>query len=226
MDKILSSKLKDQFFRFVFLVMFLSTALFLNSCGVKKTLVTPPSVPRVPPALQSWHQLITDNQNGSEFTKLLSVNTFFNKLQYIEDSVLWGTKDYWATPIELLEKGGGDCEDFAIAKYFTLRQMGVQEGKLRITYVIAQDRNTTKPHMVLNYYRTDIAIPLVLDSLHPAILPATQRPDLLPVYSFNGNDLWLAKKSHTEKVRSSKGLSLWQGVLHRYHAEIANLPFQ
>jgi len=206
-------------------ILLLFTALLLNSCEVKKPPLTLPPAQMVPPVLQSWYQLIIDKQHSTEAIKLISVNSFFNQLRYVEDQDLWGQEDYWATPVELLEKGAGDCEDFAIAKYFTLKQMGVAEEKLRITYVLAAQRDNS-PHMVLQYYKSPYSTPLVLDSLEKAIVPDTQRADLLPAYSFNTNTLWLVDKTGSEKIRSADGLSLWQDVLSRYNAEIAGLPFQ
>ena len=84
-------------------------------------------------------------------------------MQFINDQALWEKKDYWATPIETLSIGGGDCEDYAIAKYFTLKQLGVDESKLRLTYVKAIELN--QAHMVLTYFENKRAVPLVLDNL-------------------------------------------------------------
>ena len=126
-------------------------------------------------------------------------------------------QDYWATPIEFLRKGAGDCEDFALAKYFTLREMGVPANQLRITYVKALQLN--QAHMVVTWYATPDAIPLVLDNLKTAILPATQRTDLLPVYAFNGEGLWLPQSGGNKRVGDSKRLSRWQDLLTRMRAE-------
>lgn len=121
---------------------------------------------------------------------------FFNdRLLFRDDRVIWNQGDYWASPIEALRKGAADCEDYAIAKYLTLRQLGVASEKLRITYVKALRLN--QAHMVLTYYPTPTAIPLVLDNLTGKIQPATQRTDLLPVYSFNGEGLWLPAPAAT-----------------------------
>jgi len=81
-----------------------------------------------------WQALIRENHSLPEQEKLNRVNAFFNaNVQFIDDQALWDKKDYWATPIETLSIGGGDCEDYAIAKYFTLKQLGVDENKLRLT---------------------------------------------------------------------------------------------
>ncbi|MGK2888911.1 MAG: transglutaminase-like cysteine peptidase [Candidatus Malihini olakiniferum] len=107
-----------------------------------------------------------------------------------DDRVIWQQEDYWATPIEALHKGMADCEDYSIAKYFALRRFGILNEKLRITYVKALRLN--QAHIIVTYYYpTPTSIPLVLNNLTDKILPVTQRTDLLPVYSFNGEGLWL-----------------------------------
>ncbi|MBJ9873895.1 transglutaminase-like cysteine peptidase, partial [Citrobacter werkmanii] len=85
--------------------------------------------------INAWQQLLIQLRNADEKTQLREVNRFFNiQLRYAEDSDIWHSVDYWATPVESLRKGEADCEDYAIAKYFTLRQLGVADDKLRITY--------------------------------------------------------------------------------------------
>ncbi|WP_418230239.1 cysteine protease LapG [Buttiauxella izardii] len=168
--------------------------------------------------ITAWQQLLLQQRNQSEQAQLNAVNLFFNKkLHYREDIDIWGAIDYWATPVESLRKGEADCEDYALAKYFTLRHLGVSGEKLRITYVKAlrQDR----AHMVLTWYATPDAIPLVLDSLTDNILPATQRSDLLPVYSFNDSGLWLPGSQNNKRVGDSKRLSRWQDVLKKMREE-------
>jgi predicted transglutaminase-like cysteine proteinase len=116
--------------------------------------------------------------------KLSLVNAFFNKTNFKSDVVHWGKEDYWASPVELLSTNGGDCEDYSIAKYFTLKAMGVPAENLRITYVKAVRLN--QAHMVLAYYEQPNKEPLILDNMTDQILPASKRTDLVPVYSFNG----------------------------------------
>ena len=131
-------------------------------------------------------------KDATEQEKLVKVNDFFNRLQWKDDREVWGQKDYWATRMEFLGKGAGDCEDFVTAKYFTLKQLGVSTQKLYFTYVKALDYN--QAHMVLSYYDSPKSIPLVLDNINPNIKIATQRKDLAPVYSFNGDSLFLSKQ--------------------------------
>lgn len=142
--------------------------------------------------------LMSSLQNASVQEKLVKVNDFFNALRWTTDMEVWGKKDYWATRMEFLGKGAGDCEDYVIAKYFTLKQLGVPTDKLYFTYVKALKYN--QAHMVLSYYETPKSIPLILDNINGKIKIATQRTDLLPVYSFNGDSLYLAKQEGLGQV--------------------------
>jgi predicted transglutaminase-like cysteine proteinase len=168
--------------------------------------------------LISWRDLINNHQQLDELTKLEKVNNFFNSLEFVNDIDHWGKDDYWATPLQMLASNGGDCEDFSIGKYFTLREMGIPAERLRLTYVKALKLN--QAHMVLTYSPTAGADPLVLDNLTDEISSASDRDDLLPVYSFNGSGLWLAKARGADKrVGRSERLSRWQEVIARIDKE-------
>ena len=164
--------------------------------------------------LVAWENLIITDNSQTELEKLEKVNQFFNQMEFVEDIDHWGNKDYWATPIEFLGTQGGDCEDFTIAKYFTLKAMGIEEEKLNLTYVKALTYNIH--HMVLTYFSTPGSEPLVLDNIVADIKPASQRRDLLPIYSFNGTGLWLAKQRGRGKLAgSSSRLKRWQDLVQR-----------
>jgi predicted transglutaminase-like cysteine proteinase len=142
--------------------------------------------------LVGWEKLTKDYKNADELKKIEAVNTFFNLIEYVSNIDHWGKADYWATPLEFLVSGGGDCEDFTVAKYFTLLDLGVPDDKLLITYVKALETN--QAHMVLSYYPSPDSIPLILDNLNKELLSADKRTDLKPIYSFNGTGLWAAKQ--------------------------------
>lgn len=165
--------------------------------------------------LIQWQNLLSSAKGLPEHDKLKQVNDFFNlNVRFVDDVIQWKTEDYWATPLEFLATGAGDCEDFAIAKYFTLKELGVDESKMRITYVKALRHD--QAHMVLTFFASPKSIPDVLDNLIADILPATQRSDLLPVYSFNGSGLWIAKARNAGKrVGNSDRLSLWNELKTR-----------
>lgn len=171
--------------------------------------------------LENWRDMMELNNNNAEKEKLEQVNRFFNQIVFVSDMEHWGVEDYWATPVEMLATNGGDCEDFSIAKYFTLVEMGVPVDRLKITYVKALSLN--QAHMVLTYYPTPDSIPLVLDNLIPEIKSASDRRDLVPVYSFNGDGLWLAKELGLGRnVGKSDRISLWRSLTGRIEKEAEN----
>lgn len=164
-------------------------------------------------------QLLADSSGLAESAKLARVNEFFNRIPFDSDWDLWDKEDYWATPIEVLGIDGADCEDFAIAKYFSLRELGVPAQRLRITYVKAIELN--QAHMVLAYYPHPEAEPLILDNLIPAIRPAGERDDLVPVYGFNGESLWLAaNKGQGSKVGGSSRIKRWNALRAKMAGEL------
>lgn len=165
--------------------------------------------------LVGWEELIRQDKTVTDRDKLHKVNQFFNsRLRFANDVEVWGIQDYWATPIEFLCKGAGDCEDFAIAKYFTLTALGIPDERLKITYVKAIQYNIH--HMVLTYYSEPDAEPLVLDNLVDSITPASKRTDLMPIFGFNGSGLWTAKQREQGKLAgSSNRIRLWQELLQK-----------
>lgn len=156
-----------------------------------------------------------------EREKLELVNDFMNRTPFVADLQHWGKEDYWATPVEFLSTNGGDCEDFSIAKYFALRSLGVPDEKLRITYV-KEIVVYNEAHMVLAYFPAPDVEPLVLDNINKSIRPASTRTDLVPVYSFNGSGLWLAKDQtgRGQSVGGSDRIGHWKDVQKRLRAAL------
>ena len=171
----------------------------------------------------AWRELIATLDNKNERKQLEEINLFFNQLYFVDDIRLWGKKDYWATPLEFLGSNAGDCEDFTIAKYFSLLELGVPDKKLRLIYLKALDFNQF--HMVLAYYPTPSSVPLILDNIDKEIKLATERTDLLPIYSFNGQHLWLMKgKGNGQQAGQSSRLSLWNDLRARNKGLRLNHP--
>lgn len=170
--------------------------------------------------LTDWQNTLALADNTGESEKLRRVNDFFNRrLAFDDDISVWGQSDYWATPLETIGQGRGDCEDFSIAKYYSLVLLGIPVDKLRLVYVKARQNGPAGPtqqaHMVLAYYATPNADPLVLDNLNTEIRPASRRSDLSPIFSFNSAGLWLG----TGNQSSKSNLSRWQDLLARARAE-------
>ncbi|MBY0579301.1 MAG: transglutaminase-like cysteine peptidase [Burkholderiales bacterium] len=168
-----------------------------------------------------WQKVMEKGKNAPVPDKLRLANDFFNRVTFVSDLEHWGKEDYWATPVEMLATNGGDCEDFAIGKYFTLLAMGVPMERLRITYVRALQFNpVNQAHMVLAYYATPDADPLILDNLDKTIWPGSQRDDLMPIYSFNGGGLWLAKeRGEGRQVGKADRIGFWNEMIERMNKE-------
>lgn len=161
----------------------------------------------------AWEALIIDAQVEDEQVKLELVNRFMNQMEFISDQDHWQQTDYWATPLEFLATNGGDCEDYSVAKYVTLRMLGVPSEKMRLMYVKSKTYGVS--HMVLTYYPSKDDVPLVLDNLEEEILLASERPDLEPVLSFNGDGQWLARlHGRGEKIDNSSG-EIWRQIMLR-----------
>lgn len=171
----------------------------------------------------AWVRLLADARDLPETDKLKAVNDFLNRnIHFEDDQTLWGQPDYWATPLETLTVGAGDCEDFSIAKYFSLKAIGIPTSKLRLIYVKAQlggsASGMSQAHMVLAYYPSPEAEPLVLDNLISEIRTASRRPDLSPVFSFNSDGIWTGSGT-TQATNDTSRLSRWRDLLLRARTE-------
>lgn len=174
--------------------------------------------------IDDMRTLFSQLQGKNEKEQLTRVNEFVNQRIRIfgNDIDIWGKSDYWATPLESLGREAGDCEDYSIAKYMFLRELGIPNDKLRLTYVRAQiggpNSRVFQAHMVLSYYETPDVEPLILDNLIGDIRTASRRPDLRPIFSFNSNELWVGS-SGSSKGDSSAHLSRWRDLLERSRNE-------
>jgi len=175
--------------------------------------------------LRDWQKVLAESRSVAEKNKLQKVNDFINRrIGFDTDMEIWNQSDYWATPLETIGQGRGDCEDFAIIKYYSLKDAGVPLAKLRLVYVKARLNGPAGPylqaHMVLAYYPTPNAEPLVLDNLVAEIRPASQRRDLQPVFSFNSEAIWNGVAGNSAKGAGGTGqLSRWQDLLQRARKE-------
>ena len=167
--------------------------------------------------VENWDSMIESSKNESVLNKIKNVNDFFNQLTYKTDLAHWKQKDYWATPLEFMGSGAGDCEDYAIAKYFSLIKLGIPDDKLRITYVTYSKSNSKfeQAHMVLTYYHKIGAEPVVLDNIDKTLQLASKRTDLKPVYSFNATGLWQAKTKGEARVGNNE-LKSWKDLMSRF----------
>jgi predicted transglutaminase-like cysteine proteinase len=178
--------------------------------------------PRATDGVRQLEPLLTLAMDFDDDARLAAVNHFFNRrIAFADDTRTWNQLDYWASPLELLAKGAGDCEDYVIAKYFSLLVTGVPVSQLRLVYVRLQmggSAGVVQPHMVLAYYASHAAEPLILDNLINDIRPASRRTDLIPVFSFNGEGLWQGVDGPAVPDSITR-LSRWREVLAKAKAE-------
>jgi predicted transglutaminase-like cysteine proteinase len=136
-----------------------------------------------------WKEFIAELQGKDLTTQLKEVNRAFNAHRYILDIDNWGEEDYWATPYQFL-KMHGDCEDYAISKYFTLKALGVPVEDMRV--VALQDQNLDLGHAVLVVYVGEQ--PMLLDNQIAAVVPANSIRHYNPVFSINEDGWWLHRR--------------------------------
>jgi predicted transglutaminase-like cysteine proteinase len=163
----------------------------------------------------AWENLIHHSLDKTEAEKIVAVNNFINRMHWVSDKNLWNQKDYWATPIESLIRNAGDCEDFSIAKYFTLLALDIPVDRLRISYVKLSNQQY---HMVLSYYPSPVSEPLILDNFNKTMLKRHQRKDLSFLFSFNSKYLWLSSEKRVN-ISDNNSLKLWNRMMKRIESE-------
>jgi predicted transglutaminase-like cysteine proteinase len=139
--------------------------------------------------LQEWRQLLKEIAGLEPMAQLDAVNSFMNRAPYVTDPVNYGLPDYWATPLQFMNKDG-DCEDYAIAKYFSLRQLGLPDERMRI--VVVDDLNLRVPHAILVVYLGERAY--ILDNQISRVVPAEIVNHYKPIYSINEHAWWLHRR--------------------------------
>jgi predicted transglutaminase-like cysteine proteinase len=133
-----------------------------------------------------WRRFLDQIRGRQGLARLDAVNRYMNRFRYVSDLANWGVEDYWETPNEFLNRDG-DCEDFAIAKYKSLRALGMSDDQLRI--VVLQDLNLRIAHAVLVVL--DGGKAWVLDNQIDQVIDAERIRHYRPYYSINASAYWL-----------------------------------
>jgi predicted transglutaminase-like cysteine proteinase len=152
------------------------------------------------PSKKAWNTLKAQFRNKSELERLRAVTKFFNKWPYRLDMANWGVSDYWETPWEFLRKSG-DCEDYSIAKFYALKELGFTGDQLRIVAVLDSIRGIG--HAILAVYATDDIY--ILDNQTDMVLSHTKYKQYIPQYSVNEHYRWMhvapQKRTTYEKAK-------------------------
>lgn len=138
---------------------------------------------------QEWKRFLTALEGRTRMAQLVEVNQFMNQHRYILDPINWGMPDYWATPGQFLQKDG-DCEDYAISKFMSLRALGFDNDQMRI--VVLEDLNLRVMHAILVVYMNSRA--LVLDNRVQQLVPAEIIYHYKPIYSVNEESWWMHRR--------------------------------
>jgi predicted transglutaminase-like cysteine proteinase len=138
--------------------------------------------------LREWQGVIDGLRDKPPMAQMGAINAYVNRRRYVVDPINWGRPDYWATPAQFFRKNG-DCEDYAIAKFLSLRALGYANEDMRI--VILQDLNLGIPHAVLVVYLLGHAF--VLDNQTAVVMAAERIHHYQPIYSLNETHWWLHK---------------------------------
>ncbi len=136
--------------------------------------------------LRNWQAFLQDIRDLPRAQQLQKINRFANSKPYVLDIENYNLEDYWAIPRELLYNGG-DCEDYAITKLFSLRWLGFAEEEMRL--VVLQDTNLKVAHAVLAVAQEDDIF--ILDNQVDAVVSHRQIVHYAPVYSINQSRWWM-----------------------------------
>lgn len=167
--------------------------------------------------LAKYEEVKNKARNLDINNKLTQINLFINGSLAEFDNASMGIDDYWMTPKEFFIKGHGDCEDYVIAKYFTLLELGVKKENLYPAIVKVQ--GSASFHLVLLYVEDKNKSPLVLDNLSFKILPFSKRTDLTPKVAFNEIDSYtLTREKFLQKANVDWGKeNKWEKLLNRVY---------
>lgn len=208
-----------------FCVLLASLSVFARELNESKLRLSIRNLGGSEQTLSEWINLLNTSKNLPTNEKLRRVNDYFNqRLIFTDDQENWGVSDYWATVLESLTKGKADCEDYVIAKYFSLRNLNIDDNQLRLIYVRARlggmNSNIQQAHMVLAFYPTPDGEPVILDNLISDIRFASKRPDLAPIFSFNSQGVYTGIAAQANLTAGGSGrLSKWQDLLNRSQKE-------
>ncbi|WP_025899687.1 transglutaminase-like cysteine peptidase [Sneathiella glossodoripedis] len=139
-------------------------------------------------AYKKWQELVDELKDKPKKFQLAKVNSYINLYRYILDPINWGVKDYWAIPKEFFAKFG-DCEDYAIVKYFTLRALGWKAEEMQI--LVLQDMNLRIAHAILTVEFENKK--MVLDNQIGLVIDSKRIRHYRPIYAVNENGWWRYK---------------------------------
>jgi len=135
--------------------------------------------------LKKWNSFLSSLQTASPLQQMKEINHYLNQTPYIIDQINWGVPDYWATPYQFYIKNG-DCEDYAIAKYMSLKALGFNPREMRV--VVLMDNNLNIHHSVLAVWLNERIY--ILDNQIQQVVEDKKIHHYKPIYSINEKHWW------------------------------------
>lgn len=147
---------------------------------------------------QSWRAMMHSAQGRGRTEQVQLVNSFFNRLTYRTDAQEYGRPEHWATPVEFMSRGAGDCEDYATAKFFSLKLLGVADQDLRV--VAVNDQIQRIGHAVLTVSINGTRH--VLDNRTDQVFPESRYTFYQPLVSMNEAGPWRNLQQQAKQMRN------------------------
>jgi len=163
-----------------------------------------------------YNNTIESYQEFSQYEQLAKVNYFLNDILPKVDKPNVDKENYWETPKEFLTMGKGDCEDYAIIKYFTLLKLGFEKEKLFMT--VAYEKYTGQYHMVLSYFKDGDKYPLILDNLSFNVVSLQKRKDLVPNMFINDSGVYKLNQD-SKLIKVARGAKQFKELIKRVQKE-------
>jgi len=154
--------------------------------------------------IKHYVDFLNSIKDKDEKTKIQRVNLYINKIVPRYDSYNYKNEEYWATPFEFFSNAGGDCEDYVVAKMYSLEVLGINPNIMYMSAV--KEKYIGGNHMVLSLFLDKNRSPLVLDNLSTKILSLDKRVDLELIFMFNKNGFF--KLQNSKKLYKIKNINL------------------
>lgn len=165
-------------------------------------------------------KLLSTAQNKTAWQQVQLINDWVNNsIKQSDDVAIWGKRDFWASPLEVIAKAAGDCEDYAVTKYLLLREIGIPSEQLFLSHVDYEYQNA--PHMVLIYFNHSDHGYYVLDNIITHVKPSQIRRDLTYKFSFNESTVFAGSPPELTPIRGShpSQISNWMQVISKWNVE-------
>lgn len=197
-------------------ILFFSSSLIAKNFKLNPKYLKPQKNPIAVAIFQDYERFMNKISHKSLHVKIEAINHYINTITSIDDSPHDAMLDIWSTRAEFLAKGGGDCEDYAITKYYSLKDMKIDPKKMCL--IVVNEKYSGFDHMVLGLWQDKKSPPLILDNLSFKVLPLNKRVDLIPSYCINEDGYFTIDKNGNRK-KANIQFKAYESMLKRMKQE-------